>query len=425
VRGHDARMRRRSARRVDVLLALGSVLVALLAMEGALRILDLRWPAFYRPDAVLGQSLIPGAEGVPRDAEAPVRIRINSAGFRDHERALAKPPRTVRVAVLGDSYIEANSLPFEETLPALIERKLAACPALGGRRVEALNFGVAGSGTAQQLLMLQHRARHYAPDIVVLAFFAGNDLRNNSRELQKGGRPYFVESDAGLARVDDHLDSFGGRLRAGPVGSFYYEALPRLRVLQLVNAFFALRRQEEVRARRTEQESGAPERHLEGAELGLDSAVYLPPSTPEWRSAWRVTEALLREVHRESEALGARFLLATLSTGIQVHPDEAVRARFARALGTDDLFYPDRRLEAFAASEGIEAVILAPRLRAWAEEHQTCVHGFVGAVPCGGHWNEHANRFAAERIVEAICPELLPPDERIDRAAAPPSEGGS
>lgn len=392
-------------RGATIVLALASTLVALLAMEVVLRLAGLRWPAFYRPDPVLGQALIPHAEGLPH-AERPIYMRVNSAGYRDLERPIEKPPNMVRVAVLGDSYVAGKSLPFEETLPALIERELASCEALAGRRPEAFNFGTAGYGTAQELLVLRTRALPYQPDVVVLAFFAGNDLRNNTREIQGGGRPYFVEQDGEFVLVNTHLDSFGERLRAGPIGRAWYGAIPHSRVLQLVNAFFALRRLDERMERRAHQERTAPERGLEGAELGLDSAVYLPPTDPDWQKAWRITEALLRMVRDEAEAAGAGFVLATLSTGIQVHPDETVRRRFADALGVDDLFYPDRRLEAFAAREGMRAVILAPELRAWAEAHDTCVHGFVGAVPCGGHWNEHANRLAADRIAKAVCAEL-------------------
>jgi len=384
-------------------LVLGSLVAALLGAELVFRVLGLSWPAFYRPDAVLGQALVAHAEGLS-DAERPQHIRINATGFRDRERAIAKPARGFRVAVLGDSYVEGNSLPDDETLSALLERELASCPALAGREVEALNFGIAGSGTAQQLLVFRHHALAYDPDAVVLAFFAGNDLRNNSLEIQQGGRPYFVERGGELVLVATHLDSRWSRVRAGPLGRLYYEALPHSRVLQLLNAVSRVRRRDEIVARRAAQEQLATERGLAGGELGLDTAIYREPGDGDpWRGAWRITERLLATLHHEVTASGARFLLASLSTGIQVHPDPAVRDDFQRALGVPDLFLPERRLAAFAEREGIPALLLAPELRAWAEAHGSCVHGFVGAVPCGGHWNENANRFAARRIAERLC----------------------
>jgi len=116
--------------------------------------------------------------------EGSACIRINRYGVRQGDRAPAKPPGTFRVAVLGDSFIEAFQVSDEQTFCAQLERRLQDCSALTDRRVEVLNFGVSGYGTAQQLLMLRHYVWQYQPDVVVLAFFPGNDLRNNSAELE-------------------------------------------------------------------------------------------------------------------------------------------------------------------------------------------------------------------------------------------------
>ncbi len=99
----------------------------------------------------------------------------------------AKPsrPGVVRIAVLGDSYVEAIQVAGgQQTFTAVAGRELADCPRLKGRHVEALNFGVDGYGTAQELVTLQRKVWAYSPDIVVLAIFLGNDVRNNSVVLE-------------------------------------------------------------------------------------------------------------------------------------------------------------------------------------------------------------------------------------------------
>jgi lysophospholipase L1-like esterase len=48
--------------------------------------------------------------------------------------------------------------------------------------VEVLNFGVAGYGTDQELLVFEHHARHYAPDAVILTMFLANDLTDISHD---------------------------------------------------------------------------------------------------------------------------------------------------------------------------------------------------------------------------------------------------
>src|SRR3954469_3185924 len=88
------------------LLVAASVVVALALGEGALRLAGFSFPGFYLPDSVIGSRLRPGAEGWQR-AEGVAYVKVNSQGLRDREHALAKPPGTVRIAILGDSFSEA------------------------------------------------------------------------------------------------------------------------------------------------------------------------------------------------------------------------------------------------------------------------------------------------------------------------------
>ena len=378
---------------------------ALALCEVAMRVAGVSFPQFDRPDALLGGALIPRAEGwFTREGHG--YVRINRAGFRDREHELAPAPGRVRIAVLGDSFAEAKHVDQEETFWAIAERGLAGCEAFAGRSPEVLNFGVAGYGTAQELLLLRERVWAYRPDFVLLAFFVGNDLRNNTKELQRGGRPYFVYEDGKLVLDASFNDSFGQRLRTGPLGQAFYRSLPHSRVLQLLAEGTELRRRSEQMARIEEERRSAAVNLGEGDEPGLDNQVYREPREPEWQLAWRTTEDLLRMMRDEIRGHGARFLLVTLSTGIQVHPDPAVRERFTALLGVDDLMYPDRRLRAFAEREGIPVLTLVPPLRERAEQAHACLHGFDNAIPCGGHWNRLGHRAAGEQVEAALCAAL-------------------
>lgn len=84
-------------------------------------------------------------------------MRINAAGLRDRDHVRSKPQGTFRVAILGDSYAEAFQVDTSQAFWAVAERELAECPALAGRVVEAINFGVAGYGNAQAIETLRTR----------------------------------------------------------------------------------------------------------------------------------------------------------------------------------------------------------------------------------------------------------------------------
>ncbi|HUS83558.1 MAG TPA: SGNH/GDSL hydrolase family protein, partial [Anaerolineales bacterium] len=129
----------------------------------------------YRiPHERFGWALMPGASYVNRLPEEPVRVSYNASGWRDLPRVEDKAEGVVRVLVLGDSFMEAYSVRFEDSLPAILERLTNTAE----RQVEVINFGVGGYGTLQEYLVFDAIGRAYQPDVVVLAMYLRNDLRN-------------------------------------------------------------------------------------------------------------------------------------------------------------------------------------------------------------------------------------------------------
>jgi len=379
-------------------LALGAVALTIGAFELALRALGIAYPELYRDDPVLGRAHLEGASGWWAK-EGGAWVAINSDGLRDRERPVEKPAGTYRIAVLGDSYAAAFEVPLEAGFTKVLERELRSCPALAGRDVDVLNFGVAGAGTAAEYLMLEERVWKYAPDLVLLAFLPANDIADNSRALKGAARaPYFV-LDGDRLVLEPEFVARRERLRTGPYERLRYALSTRLRTLQLWDEAWR-------RLRASGAAAAAPRDGLPAPEAGLALAVYAPPTDAAWMAAWRVTEALFDAVVASARAHETPLALAVLSDGIQVDPDVAKRARVTAALGTTDLFWPDRQVAAWAADRGVPHVLLAPRLQSWAEANRTCVHGFANAYLCGGHWNEHGHRLAGELISGMICRTL-------------------
>src|SRR6185295_10022540 len=127
--------------------------------------------------------LRPNMEGWYRK-EGAAYIRINNDGLRDREHSKAKPPGTIRIAVIGDSYPEALPVSLEEAFWSVMAGKLDQCGVFGTNKVEVINFGVSGYGTAQELLTLRERVWTYAPDVVMLTVTTNNDVSDNLRELK-------------------------------------------------------------------------------------------------------------------------------------------------------------------------------------------------------------------------------------------------
>lgn len=370
------------------------IAIALAVAEAGLRIADYSSPQFYQADEALGYKLIPNSSGW-YTKEGRSLVEINSDGFRDAERTIEKPSGVFRIAVIGDSYVEALQVEREAAFTSFIARD---CDVRGVGKVEVLSFGVSGYGTAQQLILLREKVLRYSPDVVMLVMTTNNDISDNVRELKRTPIPYYVIRDGALVLDESFRSDSAFMVRnsfLAHLGIWFEHNLRFVQATREIIRNFRNRRS----VSRVEAADGAASAVIE---VGVDSQVYREPADEVWRRAWHVTEALIAEMNREVEARGARFVVATASNGVQVLPERAERDRFAKLLGVDDLFYPDRRISEFCAANSIPSITLATVLAEYAAREQVHLHGVDGNLGYG-HWNRLGHKVAGEAIAERLC----------------------
>lgn len=152
-----------------------------------------------------GWTLAPSKSAWYQTVDYQILVETNSKGLRDDEHSYSKDQNTYRIVLLGDSYMEAYQVDFEESLSKLLETILTSKE----KKVEVINLGVGGYGTTQQYLYLIEEGLSYQPDMILLGFYPGNDLQNNSRILEMQlwqkekvktwGRPYGkIDTNGGL-----------------------------------------------------------------------------------------------------------------------------------------------------------------------------------------------------------------------------------
>ncbi|MEG4488113.1 SGNH/GDSL hydrolase family protein [Microcoleus sp. D2_18a_B4] len=350
---------------------------------------------FHTSDPNLGWKLKPGVSGEWNEEGASF-VQVNSEGLRDREHTKAKPPNTLRVAVLGDSFTEAIQVPIEQTFWSKLERKLGNCEAVKGRKnVEVMNFGVQGYGTAQALIMLRKKVWDYNPDIVILAFFIGNDVINNSPQLEYDlYRPFFAYDASGKLVPDMSFRNRAPIDRNERAVSFV-DRMPSLivnnsRILQVIKKVDLERKKRELSEDFT----------------ALSTQNLKEPQNAAWQEAWRVTEGLIVTMRNEVVQKKADFLVVTIGDPMQVRPDAPMRKDFMIKNNIQDLFYPDRRLKKLGAREGFRVLNLSEQIQGYTEKYQVCAHGFENSVPCGGHWNELGHRLASILINRNLCQQL-------------------
>jgi lysophospholipase L1-like esterase len=386
----------------NLLLVGAAVLASLLLCELLLRLLGVSYPVFVWMDPVRGVVHIPGAKSA-RLYQGHSWIEINSDGMRGPDVALKPPPGTFRIALLGDSFIEAFEVPFEKTVGEVLARRLTA---LRGAPVEVLNFGQGGYGTTQQLLTLKHQVWKYSPDLVLLAITTGNDISDNSRVLKGIDYiPYYVYRGSDLVLDTSFLQAKGYQSRALWTRR-WLGVVQHSRLAQLVNRVRHLQRRGE---RQREMAAGAT-----GGEPGLRDEVHLPPTTPEWQEAWRVTEGILRLMRDECRRKHTPLAIVTLTRGIQVIPQREKKEKFLRQLGAKDLYYAERRLNELGKREGIPVFNLAPVMARQAEERQVFFHAHQDSLGIG-HWSEEGHRVAGELIASWLAGDLAGRSTRASR----------
>jgi len=120
-----------------------------------------------------------------------VHVTTNSAGWRDKEWALAKPPGTFRVAVIGDSFTMADGIEIEDVYHSLMEDRLNAQH--GARKYEFLNFGVAGYQLPQYVAVIEKRALAYQPDLILVGFSTNDFVWFEDQAKVLFSKPYEVK----------------------------------------------------------------------------------------------------------------------------------------------------------------------------------------------------------------------------------------
>ena len=155
-------------RRAELLLLAGSVLVFLLVAEAAVRLLGAGrpQPTGYAPVNTNRRAMRPQ----------------NAHGYRDRERATAKPEGVHRVVSLGDSFAWGASIEFEDAYPQRLERGLTR---RRGEPWEVVSLALPGMNTVDQAAQLADEGLAYGPDVVVLGFVLNDSEDTQAAETRR------------------------------------------------------------------------------------------------------------------------------------------------------------------------------------------------------------------------------------------------
>jgi hypothetical protein len=396
-------MRRWRELLAGVVLATLGVLFPLALLEVGVRVLHLVPDRFWEADPSRGTRLIPGKEGywTQEDREFVTPVQINMHGLRDVEHSFEKPAGVFRILVLGDSFVEAMQVPLMATFPRQLEDLLDTTPR--PQRIEVISAGVSGYGTAGALLMFREMGLRYQPDLVLLAFYPGNDVKNNSPRLEDTLRPEYGP-DGELTRVvslkkDTKVKGWRGLLAQSRAYQFLRQFL-LLRQPKLAAMLVRLGVLKGEAVRTAAAPGGVP----------LDYGVYAAHLEPDWQDAWAHTVKLLGELQQEVTAAGATFVLAILSSRDQVYPEtwrEILEANPSMQGKTWDVEAPHKWAQQWCVDRQAACLSYGPIFKMQAQAVQEPLH-----FRHDGHWTVAGHRLAAVNLRDFLERSRLLPARR-------------
>ena len=327
-----------------VLLSVSVFGVALLITEVAIRILlpqnlILIRPDVWVPDERYGWVTAPDANVEISAGESRVRFRTDYRGNRiDHRDDVPLPGLAGRaVLAVGDSFLQAVEVDYEDTLGAVVERGF---PAVGPSSLRVVNSGVSGWTPSHYRLKVEdalESGRHY--DAIVVLFYLGNDVVRKRVDRFRARAPTVRHS----LRMPHELS------RREIVAALLY---PINDFLEESSHLFAFVRDRSLLLR---MKFGLTQIRMPDL---LDRRMTYTP-------AWDLTAEICTDLERAASRVGVPVLFALVPSIHEV--DHEFVQRYVEFLGMDpsryDLDQPSREMGRRLQRMGLRVLDLTPALR--------------------------------------------------------------
>lgn len=207
----------------NFLLLLCSLVFGLLCLEGAVRYIiddgyqfDLEmWKYATELKQLSGDPKI-GHVHRPSSSAMLMGVDVAINGRGNRAASMTDQAADPAIVMLGDSLTFGWGVPWDETVTALLQRKLAE----RGLDVSIANLGVGNTNTTMQVHSFLKRSGDYQPKVIVLNYFI------NDAEITEHKEPGFLLKHSYAATfILGRLDMLGRLLGSNPDWKDYYRSL--------------------------------------------------------------------------------------------------------------------------------------------------------------------------------------------------------
>lgn len=307
-----------------------------------------------------------GVAGRPN--EYSIIVTNNSYGQNDVEHSKEKPVHTVRILVIGDSFVNANQVQPNQTFFRQLEGALNKVSK--NNHYEAIAFGGHGAGPLQYWWLLQNQGLAFKPDIVLVEFLPENDVTSTVGQLQdrwvtwqkQAGRNQLVLAAQVLPLV------FSSRLIE--LGLY---SLDQMRTIAIT--------------------------------IDPDWFVYCanPPDRQRWDAAWDTTKYAYLGMENDAKKAGADFYIVTFTSQFEIDAFNG-KHTLPPALKSYncDAKIPNNKIDQIAKDLHLNYLNLNPLFAKREKESGLSAH-----YRFDRHWNSIGHTWAAQEIVNAFGFKIL------------------
>lgn len=354
----------------NLLLLVWSLVFALLAGEVLTRMFApqilFRYPrGMYVSDPLRGYRLTPGFQGRLTAPEYDTAFRVNGIGLREDREFAPKATDTTRILVVGDSFTAGVGVERSEAFEAILEAALQG--ELAPRGVQVIAGGVPSYSTREAAIYLKREGLRLEPDLVLLAFFVGNDIVDNARST----RNTVVNGDLTSGEPPSGVLPLWVRALLSRHSHLYHLVWPYQRRV--------------LGDDKQERESG------------VRSIRVFARDEQAAAKEWRATDRWVARFGRVARSHGIPFAMMVIPERLQLDAKawEGTVDRLGVARDAYDARQPARMVSRALGGWGVPVLDLADAMRADLY------------LPQDGHWTVQGNQVAAEQILAFLKQQHL------------------
>ncbi|MER2511546.1 MAG: SGNH/GDSL hydrolase family protein [Nitrosomonas ureae] len=405
---------------VNLIVLFVSVLFALTIGELTVRMIVPRThhQLFCQYDALLGWKHIPHSSALYQTKEYAVRENFNSRGLRGPEYVYGKQPDEFRIFILGDSFAEGYTVEFDELFSEVLNKKLNETDK-GNLRYQVINTGVAGYSTDQQLLLYQSEGKKYGSNLVVLLFYYNDILANLGSRAGNGNKPKFQLEFGELKltnvpvpkprklTVKSLIESKNRSELIHSVLSYVKQWLKdntRLytliieRVPDLPFLYELMIKLHLARPFAQNESNGVPD----------EFRVFEKNYSTSVRSAWKITEELIKELHEEAADVDSDLLVVNVPFRAAVYEESwaSIKNRFGISDENWSPYQVSLELASICKKNGVEFFDPTALFREKAGQLNATKELLY--FKKDGHWNKAGHHYMGEILTDYIFSHYSP-----------------